>query len=124
MTLEDFFKGRGPARDLFEAILALLAGLDRCEMRITKSQIAFRRARDFAWIWCPDRYLQGHRVAPLVLSLSLPARDPSPRWKQIVEPAPGRFMHHLELHAVADVDGQVRDWLQQAYDRAGAQTSF
>jgi hypothetical protein len=40
----------------------------------------------------------------------------SPRWKEIVEPAPGRFTHHLELHSTADVDDEVQSWLQEAWE--------
>jgi hypothetical protein len=45
-------------------------------------------------------------------------RSDSPRWKEIVEPAPGRFTHHLELYDVADVDDEVRGWLRQAWEAA------
>ena len=86
-------------------------------MRVTKSQIAFRRRRAFAWVWQPGQYLRG-RGAPLVLSMSLPWRDSSPRWKEIVEPAPGRFMHHLELYDSAEVDQDVSAWLRQAWEAA------
>ncbi|NTU80389.1 MAG: hypothetical protein HGA45_13600 [Chloroflexales bacterium] len=65
----------------------------------------------------PDRYLRG-RTAPLVLSIGLPWRDQSPRWKQVGEPYPGRFMHHLELYDPAEVDDEVRTWLRQAWEAA------
>jgi hypothetical protein len=81
---------------------------------VTKSQIAFRRRVAFAWAWVPARYLRG-QVAPLVLTIALRHLDASPRWKEIVEPAPGRFTHHLELHAIADIDAEVRGWLRDAW---------
>jgi Domain of unknown function (DUF5655) len=56
--------------------------------------------------------------APLVLTLSLRRRDLSPRWREIVEPAPGRFTHHLELRSTADIDDEVRSWLQEAWAAA------
>jgi hypothetical protein len=55
-----------------------------------------------------------------VLSVALPGRDPSPRWKEIVEPSPGRWMHHLELRSPEDPDGQVLAWLQTARQQADA----
>jgi hypothetical protein len=115
MTPEDFFQDRVVARELFDAVLALMRGVGTFDMRISKSQIALKRRRDFAWMWCPDLYLRGHRLAPLVLSLSLPLPDTASRWKEIVEPSPGRFMHHLEVHALSEIDEEVRSWLQQAY---------
>lgn len=85
--------------------------------QITKSQIAFRHRRAFAWAWIPARYLRG-RVAPLVLSIALRRRDPSPRWKEIVEPATGRFMHHFELYSAAEIDQEVVAWLREAWSDA------
>jgi hypothetical protein len=62
-------------------------------------------------------YLHGN-TAPLVLSVALRRRDESPRWKEIVEPAPGRFMHHLALYSPAEIDGAVLRWLQEAWEQA------
>jgi hypothetical protein len=53
------------------------------------------------------------------LSLSLRRRDPSTRWKEIVEPAAGHFMHHLKLFSVSQLDAEVWAWLQEAYNQAG-----
>jgi hypothetical protein len=61
----------------------------------------------------PGKYLR-RKAAPLVPSVSLPDRDVSPRWKSIVEPAPGRFMHHLELYTIDEIDDEVRAWLWAA----------
>lgn len=83
-------------------------------MRVTKSQVAFRRRWAFAWAWRPGKYQRG-KVASLVLTLSLPDRDSSRRWKEIVEARPGHFTHHLELYAVEEIDEQVRAWLEQAW---------
>jgi hypothetical protein len=41
------------------------------------------------------------------------------RWKEVVEPARGRFMHHLELTEAGDIDDQVRLWLYEAWVEAG-----
>ena len=117
--LEAFFRGQPLSRQIFDALRGLIDELGPAEVAVTKSQVAFRRARAFAWAWMPGQYLRGRRVAPLVLSLALPQRDPSPRWKQVVEPRPGRFMHHLELYAATDLDGEVRAWLGEAWALAG-----
>ena len=113
-ALDEFFVGHEASRQLFEALRDAIDAIGPAELRVTKSQIAFRRRVAFAWAWLPARYLRG-RVAPLVLTLSFRHRDASPRWKEIVEPAPGRFTHHLELYAVTDIDDEVRDWLRNAW---------
>lgn len=115
----EFFRDQPQARQIFDALLSLVAEFGPVELAVTKSQIAFRHAKPFAWAWRPGQYLRGRRVAPLVLTLSLAQRDPSPRWKQIVEPARGRFIHHLELYSAADLDDEVRAWLQAAWELAG-----
>jgi len=86
--------------------------------RLTKSQIAFRHRAAFAWVWAPGQYL-GEGRAPLVVSVGLDHRDPSPRWKEVVEVRPGRFMHHLELWRPDDVDDEVVAWLAVAWAAAG-----
>ena len=118
MTLDEFFAGFEASRPIFEALRAEIEALGPVEVRLSKSQVAFRRRRAFAWAWVPDRYLGGGH-APLVLTLSFRERDPSPRWKQVVEPAPGRFTHHLELYAAAEIDDEVRGWLREAWAAAG-----
>jgi hypothetical protein len=115
--LSSFFTGFETSRPLFDALRQAVDRLGPVEMRVSKSQIAFRRRVAFAWAWIPDRYLRGGH-APLVLSVALPRRDASPRWKEIVEPKPGRFMHHLELVAPSDVDDEVGEWLAAAWAAA------
>jgi hypothetical protein len=117
MTLDEFFAGHEAARRIFDVLQRTIATLGPAEICVTKSQVAFRRRRAFAWAWTPDRYLRGQH-APLVLTVALRRRDLSPRWKEIVEPAPGRFTHHLELYAEAEVDEQVRAWLYEAWTGA------
>ena len=77
LTLEDFFSGYEPSRQLFTALQTAMDAIGPYELRITKSQIAFRCRKAFAWAWIPAKYLHGE-TAPLVLSVSLPARDLSP----------------------------------------------
>lgn len=116
MTLDEFFAGHDASRALFDAVSAAIGTIGPAELRMTRSQAAFRRRTAFAMVWMPETYLG--RGAPLVLTIALRREDPSPRWKQVVEPAPGRFTHHLELHAAADVDDQVRGWLREAWKDA------
>ena len=113
MTLDEFFSGYEFSRSIFEALRSAIEDLGPVEIRVTKSQVAFCRRRAFAWAWIPDRYLHG-KHAPLVLTLGFCHRDPSSRWKEIVEPRPGRFTHHLELYSASDIDDEVRAWLHAA----------
>lgn len=111
-----FFAGHAESRRIFDAVATAISSLGPVQCRVTKSQIAFRRRIGFAWVWMPVQYLG--RGAPLVLSVALRRRDGSARWKEIVETAPGRFMHHLELRAAGEVDAQVLAWLAEAWEAA------
>ena len=112
--MDDFFAGWEESAWIFETLRSAIGDLGPAEIRVTKSQIAFRRRKAFAWAWIPGRYLRGEH-APLVLTLSFRRKDPSPRWKEIVEPTPGRFTHHLELSSPAEIDDDVRAWLWEAW---------
>lgn len=116
-TLDELFAGQDASREIFEAVRRAVEASGPVELRVGKSQVSFRRRKAFAWAWMPGQYLRG-KTAPLVLTLSFPGRNVSPRWKEIVEPTPGRFTHHLELYSVADVDDEVRAWLQEAWTAA------
>jgi hypothetical protein len=117
MEIDEFFAGRQESKEIFDALCKAILSLGSVKSRISKSQIAFQRRTTFAWAWTPDRYLRG-KQAPLVLTIGLRHRDPSPRWKEVVKPAPGRFTHHLELYSVADIDNQIRAWLKEAWTEA------
>ena len=119
MTLDEFFAGQEESRQIFDTLDNIIGLLGPVEVRVTKSQVAFCRQRAFAWAWMPGRYLSGQH-APLVLTLSLQRKDLSPRWKEIVEPRPGRFTHHLELYSGADIDDEVCTWLREAWSSSGS----
>jgi hypothetical protein len=116
-ALDAFFAGHDDSRRVFDALGEAVGALGETEVRVSKSQLAFHRKRAFAWAWRPEQYL-GPGRPPLVLTVGLRRRDGSTRWKEVVEPARGRFTHHLELHSPAEVDDQVRGWLREAWERA------
>lgn len=125
MTLDEFFAGRDEARAIFDRIattvetIAAPCGGERPTLRVTRSQVAFRRIRNAAIVWTPDRAIGPGRSAPLVLTLSFPEPDPSARWKEITQISPRRFTHHLELRNADEVDDEVRAWLARAWKAAG-----
>ena len=118
MTLDDHFAGLETSRRLFDALAEAVARLGDVDVKVTKTQVAFRRRVNFAYAWVPQKHL-GCPAAPLVLTVALHRRDTSPRWKEVVEPAPGRFTHHLELHQPDELDEEVTGWLREAWEGAG-----
>jgi hypothetical protein len=117
VTLDEYFAGQKESERLFLVVQDAIRAAGPTEMRITRSQVAFSRRTAFAWTWMPRKYL-GARQAPLVLSLGLRSRIRSKRWKEVVQPRPGRYMHHLELWTVGEVDSEVRGWIRDSWEAA------
>lgn len=117
MRPEDLFEGHPTALAVLGWVLQLAEGLGGCEVRTTKSQVALRRRRGFAYLWRPGQYLAGP-AAESVLSGVLDRRDRSPRWKEVVRPAAAHWMHHLEVGDVAAIDDEVAPRFREAADLA------
>lgn len=117
MTPEEFFVGVRLGTAVVDRVRDILAPVD-VEIRVTRSQIAFRAERGFAWLWRPSMYL-GKRGVDVVLAIALDRRDTSPRWKEIAHPTPRTWMHHLEIREIDDVDADVAACLLEAARCAG-----
>lgn len=117
MTDQDFFADDPAALSIYEALRAEALRLEGTTIRPARSQVGFSRSHPFAAVWRP-RLVLGHG-APAALSIFLDEKIASARWKEVVEPAPGRFTHHLELYRPEDVDETVKAWLKRAWSRAG-----
>jgi hypothetical protein len=115
---EVHFAGRPVALATLARVRSILDAAGPYAERATRSQVVFRRARGFAWLWDPGRYL-AHPTAEVVLSIALGRRDPSPRFKEVVHPSPRHWIHHLEVHDAAAADDEVAAWLREAWERAG-----
>ncbi|MEO3933243.1 hypothetical protein WMO79_10575 [Micrococcaceae bacterium Sec7.4] len=116
-TPEQVFSGSSRGLELFHAVEKMLAVPAPPDMRATTSEVSFRDRRGFAYLWWPGRYVNSD--VPAVLSIVLPWRVDSARFKEVVNPTPGVWMHHLELHTVDELDGEVLGWLHEARDHAG-----
>ena len=86
-------------------------------IRTSKSQVAFRRRRGFAFVWRPGQWNVAGPEA--VLSIATPWQIDSNRFRDVVHPAPNTWMHHLGLTTLDDVDAEVLTWLQSAAEAAG-----
>jgi hypothetical protein len=105
------------ALTVLERVVSIVERLGAVDIRVTKSQIAFRRRHGFAYLWRPRQYLD--KGAEIVLSMALGRRDSSPRFKEVAHPSPKHWLHHLEIDDPDAVDAEVADWLREAFDRAG-----
>jgi Domain of unknown function (DUF5655) len=114
-TPEEFFDGYPDGLAIYRRVPEVIDGLGEAEVRVSKSQIAFRARRGFAYVWRPGRYVDND--VPAVLSIPLPAEDRSKRFKSVVHPSPKVWMHHLEIRDPDQVDDEVARW-RAAYDAA------
>ena len=114
--IEAFFLGDPRAVAVASAVVAALDRLGPHDTRVSRSQVALRRRRGFAYLWRPGQYVASD--VPAVLSIALPRELASPRWKQVAHPSPHVWMHHLELAGPEEVDLEVEGWLAEAYAAA------
>ena len=115
-TVESFFEGSPDALALYRTIEDVVAQIGEADVQVTKSQIAFRRRKGFAFVWRPGQYVNSD--VPAVLSISLPHAVDSDRIKSVVHPSKKVWMHHLELRDLVQIDDEVREWLAEAYECA------
>jgi hypothetical protein len=113
-----FFAGHPDGLAVYEAVTSVVRTLGEFEETVSRSQIAFRRGRGFAYVWRPAQYVASD--VPAVLSIAAGHRLESPRFKQVVQPAPTTWMHHLEIRDPSEVDDEVIGWLRIAYDGAAS----
>lgn len=96
-------------RPLYEALLAVVRGFgDDVEVAPKKAYVSLRRSKQFAM-------LQPSTATRLDVGLNLKGVPPTAR----LEPS-GSFSsmvsHRVRLGQPADIDGELRGWLRQAYD--------
>jgi hypothetical protein len=111
-----FFADVPLGRTVYERVRELLD--EPYDVRVSKTQVAFRRRRGFAYIWLPDMHLKKPQ-ADVVLSITLEREVRSPRFKEVVHPSNRIWMHHLEIQDVAELDDEVAGWLREAEALAG-----
>jgi len=113
---EEFFAADEKAVSIYRALARSLMGLDGVEVVVSKSQVAFRARRGFAYAWAPQRYVKSD--VPVVVSIALGEQLRSSRFKEVAHPSPSTWMHHLELRLVKDVDPELIAWIKRAYEES------
>jgi hypothetical protein len=116
-TPESFFRDFPDGLALFSAVQAAVEAVGAFDLRVTTSQIAFRRGRGFAYVWRPGQYVNSE--VPAVLSIALPRKVSSDRFKSVAHPSSKVWMHHIELSNTSQIDDEIRNWLAEAYENAG-----
>jgi hypothetical protein len=118
VEVDELLAGFDDSRPLYEAVDALALSLGDVRSRITRTQVAYRRRRTFALFWIPARHRGRGPGIPVVLSIVRDHQMASSRFKETLAISPGRWLHHLELRDVAELDDEVHEWLLAAADEA------
>ena len=111
-TVDESFAGR-PAvqRDIYEAIVAYLRSLGPVHVDSVRVGVFLYHVDKVAEVRPKARWIG--------LWLMMPRELDDPRIGRRERVSAGRVAHYLTLAAVSDVDGQLCDWLGEAYDAAG-----
>ena len=88
--------------------------------KVGKTQISLRNRYVFATVSLPWRKVKGWPEEYLLLSFGLSYHKEHPRIALAVEPYPNRWTHHVVVAREEEIDGELLDWLAEAYDFAAA----
>lgn len=114
-TVEGLFTGRAEALALFHSVREFIESLGPVKIEAMKSKISFGTKNKFAWVWLPRPWDKKRPENSIVLTFGLGRRIEHERIAQAVELYPGRWTHHVIIENEADLDEDVREWLNEAY---------
>lgn len=114
-----FFDGKPLELALYEALFRHLeVEFPDASVRVQKSQISFYGRHLFSAASLPVRRKKSWPEHCIVLTVGLSHRLDSPRVAVATEPYPGRWTHHILISDKAQIDGELLDWLREAWDFA------
>ena len=116
-----FFDGKPTELALYQALeRAMAAHFPEASVKVQKSQISFYHRHLFAAASLPLRRRKEWPKECLLVTFGLSHRLSSPRIAVAVEPYPNRWTHHVVVAREEEIDGELLDWLAEAYDFAAA----
>ena len=116
-----FFDGKPTELALYQALeRAMSARFPEASVKVQKSQISFYHRHLFAAASLPLRRRKEWPKECLLVTFGLSRRLSSPRIAVAVEPYPNRWTHHVVVAREEEIDGELLDWLAEAYDFAAA----
>ena len=116
-----FFDGKPAELALYQAFFRRMeAAFPDASARVQKSQVSFYGKHFFAAASLPLRRRKDWPRECILVTFGLPIRLDSPRIAVAVEPYPSRWTHHVVVAREEEIDGELLDWLAEAYDFAAA----
>ena len=114
-----FFDSVPACLSLYEAFeAAVLNRFPDASVRTQKTQISFYGPGLFACVSLPRRKIRGAADAHIIVTFGLAYRLDSPRIGQAVQPAPGRWTHHVILRRAEEIDEELLGWIAESHSFA------
>ena len=114
-----FFDGKPLELALYETLFRHLeAEFSDASVRVQKSQISFYGRHLFGAVSLPVRRKKSWPEHCIVVTVGLSHRLDSPRAAVATEPYPGRWTHHILISDETQIDGELLDWLREAWEFA------
>ena len=110
-VLDDIYVGpKAGLRAIHERLLTEIAGLGAFEISPKKGYVSLRRKKQFAMVGPGTKQR-------LEVGLNMKGAQASDRLQEM--PAGGMCQFKVFLSSVDEVDGELMEWVRQAYDSAG-----
>ena len=111
-----YFDQKPQEAALYEALFQRLCdAVPDASVKVQKSQISFYGRHLFAAASIPVRRKKSWPEHCLLVTFGLAFRLDSPRIAVAVEPYPNRWTHHILLTKEEEIDRQLLNWLDEAY---------
>ncbi len=115
-----FFDGQPDALRLYEIFRdRIQEEIGEAKIRVQKTQITFSNRHVFACV-SQLRVRKKRDLPPvyIVVTFGLDHALESPRVDGKTEPYPNRWTHHIVIAEPEDVDGELMEWIREAYQFA------
>jgi len=111
-----FFNTKPEMLSLYKVIESAICGeFEDARIKVQKTQISFYNKHLFACASLPLRKVKGWPDSCLVFTLGLNRKLDNPRIAYVVEPYPGRWTHHILIQSEEEIDGELKEWIREAY---------
>lgn len=111
-----FFDGKPRELALYQHLETQMEILvPEASVKVQKSQISFYGRHLFAAASLPLRRRKTWPEECILVTFGLGYRLDSPRIAAAAEPYPGRWTHHVVVSQEAQMDGELLDWIREAY---------
>ena len=115
--IQVFFEKSPSAKVLFDAlVIAVINRFPNTTFEIQKSQIALVSNAPYAVLWLPLTEIKGHSKELLILSFGVDHEIKDPRFVEVNHPYPDRWMVHILIEKIEDIDETILSYLSLALD--------